>query len=336
MTRDGFLHSLRARAAAHPKTIVFPEGSEPRVLDAVVEILGDGLATVVLIGPEDDVRAGLRERGVESVARAGCTVVDPNDHARIAATRAHVSKRRAGRGDAPDRLDAMAGDPLMQAGTMVATGEADGVVAGSVRTTADVLRAALVCVGLAPGFETLSSSFYMVFGPEHPRGPSVLTFSDPGVVPEPTARQLAEIAMSASSARTLVVGDAPRVAFLSYSTHGSADGERVRLVREALAHFRDRRPDVPADGELQADAALSEVIAARKAPGSEVAGRANVLVFPDLGAANIGYKLVQHLGGAAAIGPVLQGLARPFNDLSRGAEPGDIVAMTCVTALMAE
>lgn len=325
-----FLGALRRRAAEARRTLVYPEGGDPRILQAAAGCLDGGLADVVLLGDPEALRAGLARHGVDG-DRA--TVVPTTDPERVERTLAHVRQRRAGKHDGADALSAMAADPLMQGAAMVASGEVDGMVAGCVRTTADVVRAALVCVGLAPGIRTLSSSFYMVFGDDHPVGARVLTFTDAGVVPTPSPEQLAGIAAAAVVARERIVGDTPRVAFLSYSTKGSAGGPAVEAVLAALADFRERMPDVPADGELQADAALDPTVAVRKAPGSAVAGRANVLVFPDLGAANLSYKLVQHLGGAMALGPVLQGLARPVNDLSRGAAADDIVAVSCITAL---
>ena len=186
---------------------------------------------------------------------------------------------------------------------MVRKGEADGSVAGAVHTTGEVLRAALACVGPAAGIRTVSSSFYMVVQDFRGRGEEVISFTDAGVVPEPTPQQLSDIAFAAVRARALVVGDEPRVAFLSYSTRGSASGAGVDRVVDGLRLFQDRAPDIPSDGELQADAALVEAVARRKAPDSAVAGLANILVFPDLGAANIAYKLVERLGAAPAVGP---------------------------------
>ena len=224
---------------------------------------------------------------------------------------------------------------LARAVAMLGRGEVDGVVAGAVLTSAEVMRTALRGVGLRRGVETLSSSFFMEVADFRGGGTEVLTFADAAVVPEPDARQLAEIAREAARVRRIVVGDEPKVAFLSYSTLGSAGGPAVKKVREAARIFRASLPGVAADGELQGDAALIPEVAAVKAPRSEVAGRANTLVFPSLSSGNIAYKLVERIAGATALGPILQGLAAPLNDLSRGASSRDITLVSAITALLA-
>jgi phosphate acetyltransferase len=232
----------------------------------------------------------------------------------------------------PEEIRNLAVTPLYFADALVRAGDAHACVAGAVHTTADVVRAALRMIGPAPNVTTVSSAFYMVL-----HGSRILTFTDCAVVPLPTPVQLADSAEAAADDRRRIVGDEPKVAFLSYSTHESAGGKSVERVRHAVAMLRDRRPDLAIDGELQGDAALVPDIARRKigGDGGPVGGAANVLVFPSLDAGNIAYKLVERLAGAVAVGPILQGLARPCSDLSRGAGPQDIINVAAITALQA-
>ena len=311
---------------------MFPEGGDPRIREAALVAAAHGLADPLLLGPARELA---RQLAGDPRSRA-VRVVDPADPARVERLATILGGLRRFRDLPADELRRRAADPLYHGALMARVGEADGGVAGAAHTTAAVIRAGIHCVGRAEGTTTISSSFFMVTRPFRGPDAEVLTFADSAIVPDPTAEQLAEIAMASCRARRRIVGDEPRVAFLSYSTRGSAQGPSVDRVRDAVARFREMSPNTAADGELQADAALIEAVGRRKTPDSPVAGRANVLIFPDLDAGNIAYKLVQRLAGAEALGPIVQGLAGPWCDLSRGASTDDAVHVACIASLLAD
>lgn len=336
-SQPAILRRLRERAARLKAAIALPESTDPRVLEAAARAVVERLARPVLVGAEDEVRVAAADADIE--LPPSIAIVDPSADPKLEEAAEILRREQVARGrHQPSELEPlmdMLRRPLPYACLLVKRGSAgggvEGAVMGAVATTADTMRAALRVVGVDPRFGVVTSCFLMAL----PDG-RTLVYADCGVVPQPDASQLADIAVQAAGACRRLLGEEPRVALLAFSTHGSADHPSLDVVRDALAELRRRDVDFAFDGELQGDAALVESVARRKAPGSAVAGRANVLVFPDLNSGNIAYKLTERLAGARAIGPLLQGLRRPIHDLSRGCSTDDVLDALAIAALDAE
>jgi len=327
------LDQIKEKAKANKKTIVLPEGTEERTLRAVPILVKEKIADTILLGDPKAVKGLADSLGVDL---SGAEIINPAEAPFFKDFVQEFYEMRKDKGMTPEKAEALMADPLYFASMMVKTGKADGEVAGAENTTGDVLRPALQIIKTAPGISSVSGAFIMIV-PDCEFGENgVFVFADCAVTPNPTAEQMAEFAAaSVSTAVNLCGFKEPRIGMLSFSTKGSASHELVDKVVKATEIAKSRFPDLKVDGEFQADAALVPKVGASKAPGSPVAGYCNILIFPDLQAGNIGYKLVQRLAKAEAIGPILQGIAKPVNDLSRGCSVDDIVNVVAMTAVRA-
>lgn len=326
---------IKAKARENLQTVVLPEGYDDRMVEASAKIVADGLAKVVLLGNADALNAKAAEMGV---SLDGVSLIDPKSSDLLDGYADELVELRKKKGLTKEQaIELLTGDDNLYFGSMmVHKGDAGGAVAGAYNTTGDVLRAAFQVIGTAPGMKTVSSVFLMVTKTPEFGENGVLCFADCAVNPNPDAQALAEIAVSTAASCKSFLGVEAKVAMLSFSTKGSAKHEDCDKVLKALEIAKEMAPDLAIDGELQADAALLPKVGEKKAPGSNVAGKANTIVFPDLDAGNIGYKLVERLAGAEAVGPIIQGLAKPVNDLSRGCSVDDIVSVSAITAVQAQ
>jgi phosphate acetyltransferase len=323
------LHRIRNKAKTRTKHIVLPEGEEERSIRAAFRLKSEGICHVTLLGDEDQIQS---KSQMIDISIKGISVVSPKKSDDLALYYQDFYNLRRHKGISAEEAKKSIINPLYWGAMMVHRGDADGSVAGAVNTTGDVIKAAIHCIGLSQNITTVSSIFLMII----PGWDRAFSFADGAVVPDPDPDQLASIAIASAETHHKLTGEEPIVAMLSYSTHGSSDHPRVDKVREATHLVKERAPYLKVDGELQLDAAIIPSIGEKKSPGSPVDGKANVLVFPDLDAGNIGYKLTQRFARAEAVGPVIQGLRKPANDLSRGCSVDDIVNVAAICCLLAE
>lgn len=328
------IEKIKAKAKANVQHIVLPEGTEPRTVQASAKILKEGIARVTLLGNPDEVKKVAAETGTDL---SGIAIIDPAVSEKSAAYAELLFELRKAKGMTLEQAtELVTKNTLYYGAVMLKAGDADGMVAGAINSTGNVLRPALQIIKTAPGIKVVSSCFIMELPDPKWGDNGVMIFGDCAVIPNPTAEELAAIAVASAASGKQLVDIDPRVAMLSFSTKGSAKHDNVTKVQEATKLAHELAPELQLDGELQADAALVESVGQLKSPGSTVAGHANVLIFPDLQAGNIGYKLVQRLGGAEAVGPIIQGLAKPVSDLSRGCSVDDIVGVVAITAVKAQ
>jgi len=327
MAEIELLKNIKEKAGRRKKTVVLPESHDERVLKAAEKLTAENVASVITIGNENKIREDAQKLGVNL---QGVRIIDPEKSDKLSDFANIFYNMRKHKGVTIEQARDILKRDIFFGAMMVKENMADGFVAGSTASTADVMRAAIQCVGMPEGISIVSSFFLMIF-PE-----KVYSFGDCAVVPNPDAIQLADIAVTTADNHRKLTGEEPYVAMLSFSTKGSAKHELIDKVLEATKIAKEKRPDLNIDGELQFDAAIVDSIGKKKAPGSDVAGRANVLIFPDLQAGNIGYKIAQRLGKAEAVGPVVQGLKKPLFDLSRGCSVDDIANTAAIAILMAD